>query len=75
VGGVGGELFGGLGDDVRDLIEVLEVGAVPGLADPVGDAAGRNGEADVVQRLEKVGADLVRAVLVADDGDLVVQAR
>jgi hypothetical protein len=40
---------------------------------PVGDGVGRQGEPDVVQGLEQDGADVVGAVLVADDrgdGDL-----
>ncbi|MFB6825640.1 hypothetical protein ACFCXA_29130 [Streptomyces virginiae] len=38
-----------------------------GFADPVGAGVRSEGEADVVQALEEIGADLVRAVFAADD--------
>ena len=66
---VGRERLRGRGHRLGDLVEVVVVAAAHGHVVPVGAALRRDGEADVVQPLEQVGGDLVRAVLVADDGD------
>ena len=61
------------GDIVGSFFKVLIVDLAHRFADPIGAAACGNGEADIVQRLVKLGADMMGAVLVAhdrDDGDL-----
>ncbi len=47
------------------LGQIDVVGVAHGLAHPVGDRAGRNGEPDVVQGLEDLRRDVMRPVLVA----------
>jgi len=42
---------------------------VHGLAHPVCHPAGGDAESDVIEPLDKLGTDVVRAVVVANDGD------
>lgn len=58
---------------VGHVRQVLEVGLVHGLADPIASRLGRDGPAGVVERLKQLGGNVMCAVLVpddADDGDL-----
>src|ERR1700712_6027172 len=64
-GGGGGSGRGGLGN----LVEVFVVGLAHRRAVPIGAALRGDGEADVVEGLKRLGDDVVRPVLVADDRD------
>src|SRR3546814_6401571 len=58
---------GGLGHLLRRFLQILEIDRTHRLADPI--AGGDRGDcpADVVERLENLRRDIVRAILVTDD--------
>src|SRR5579884_2122876 len=51
------------------FVEILVVDGVHGLAVPISHPTGRDGKTYVIERLEQVGTDLVRTILVAYYGD------
>lgn len=57
----------GLGGRFRNLVEIDEIHAAHGFADPICRPAGRDGEPDVKQGLGDFGGNVMSSILVPDD--------